>query len=478
MITRRVILLLGCCRTWTTSCSTTSSTAPVACGWRPRVRAGTADCARCGQPAARVHSSYRRHLADAPISGRPVEVVLRVRRFFCDNPDCTARTFAEQVRGLTTPRGRRTGLLKTTLEAIALALAGRAGARLADKLGIAVSRDSMLRLVRALPDPPIGTPDIVGVDDFALRRGHVYGTVVIDIRTHRPLDLLGDRTSDTLAAWLRAHPGVQIVCRDRAGAYAEAIRVGAPDAVQVADRWHLWHNLVEAVEKVVRQHHADLREPLPAAPEHDSSTAIALPGTDADADPQVEPTSPTRLATRTRQRHATIHALLATATSVTAISHTLGLDPKTVRRFARADSPDELLTVRSTQPSVLDDYTEHLQQRWAAGLTDAVALTAEITALGYRGSAKTVRRYLQPLRSAQPATPRPPTPPTVRDATGWLTRHPDSLTDDERSTRDTVLDRSPALRAARDRVGEFAQILTQRRGHELHDWIARVATDG
>jgi hypothetical protein len=124
---------------------------------------------------------------------------------------------------------------------------------------------------------------------------------------------------------------------------------------------------------------------------------------------------------------------------VSAIGQTLGLNPKTVRRFVRADSPDELLTVRSPQASVLDDYTGHLQQRWAAGVTDAVALTAEITALGYRGSAKTVRRYLQPLRSGQPAT--------ARDATGWLTRHPDSLTDEERAARDAVLNRSPALRA-------------------------------
>jgi transposase len=443
-----------------------------------RVRASTAECAQCGQPSARVHSSYRRHLADAPISGRPVEVVLRVRRFFCDDTSCTARTFAEQVPGLTTPRARRTGLLKATLEAIGLALAGRAGARLADKLGIPVSRDSMLRLVRALPDPPIGTPQILGVDDFALRRGHVYGTVIIDILTHRPVDLLGDRTSDTLAGWLREHPGVQIVCRDRAGAYAEGIRVGAPEAVQVADRWHLWHNLVEAVEKLVRQHQADLREPAPAAADHDSSAATALPGPGADADPQVPSTGPTRLTARTQERHAAVQTLLAAGASVSAISQNLGLDRKTVRRFARADSVAELLTVHPRRASVLDEYAGHLQQRWAAGATDAVALTAEITALGYRGSVKTVRRYLQPLRSAQPATPRPPAPPTARDMTGWLTRHPDSLTDDECGARDAVLNRSPALRVTRDLVSEFAEILTQRRGHELQGWMQRVDAAG
>ncbi len=367
-----------------------------------------------------------------------------------------------------------------TLEAIGLALAGRAGARLADKLGMTVSRDSMLRLVRALPDPPIGP-----------RRSWAWTTsrCAADTSTARSSStspLAGrwtcsiDRTSETLAAWLRAHPGVQIVCRDRAGAYAEGIRAGAPDAVQVADRWHLWHNLVEAVEKVVRQHHADLRAPTPDTnTDTTGDTAAAHDGThDGTEDDPARSPGPTRLATRTQERHAAIHTLLAAGASVSAISQTLGLDRKTVRRFARAASTDELVSARSTRASVLDDYTPHLQQRWAAGVTDAVALTAEITALGYRGSVKTVRRYLQPLRDGQNTTPRPPTPPTARDATGWLTRHPDSLTDDERAARDAVLDRSPALRAARDQVSEFAEILTQRRGHELHAWMRRVATDG
>jgi DNA-binding NarL/FixJ family response regulator len=461
MIIGHVILLHGCCRTWTTSFSMTFSTDPVACGLQPesvpaRRTASGADILPAGCTALTC-----RRLADAPVSGRPVEVVLRVRRFFCDNDDCRATTFAEQVPGLTSPRARRTGLLTVMLEAIGLALAGRAGSRLADKLGMVISRDSMLRLVRALPDSPIGTPQILGVDDFALRRGHVYGTVIIDILTHRPLDLLADRTSETLAAWLREHPGVQIVCRDRAGAYAEGIRVGAPDAVQVADRWHLWHNLVEAVEKVVRQHHADLIAPAPApAPIRRATPPTPGDGDDdddgdGDGDGELaRSTGPTRLAARTSERFSAVHGLLAAGTSASAISEALGLDRKTVRRFARAGSVAELLTAHPTRASMLDDYAEHLQRRWAAGATDAVALSAEITALGYRGSAKTVRRYLQPLRGAQPATQRPPTPPTTRDATGWLTRHPDSLTNDERAARDAVLDRSPALRATRDQPGQ------------------------
>jgi transposase len=311
---------------------------------------------------------------------------------------------------------------------------------------------------------------------------------LIDINTHRPLDLLADRTSETLAAWLREHPGAQIVCRDRAGAYAEGNRDGAPDAVQVADRWHLWHNLVEAVEKVVRQHRADLRDP--ALTKNTDTTNDTVTDTDTtsdltcaaapDADAQsTGSAAPTRLAARTQERYAAVQELAGAGATVSAISQTLGLDRKTVRRFARAASADELHSAHPTRASILDPYTDHLQQRWAGGVTDAVALTSEITALGYRGSVKTVRRYLHPLRDGQQnMTTQPSTPPSVREATGWLTRHPDSLNDEERRARDTVLDRSPALLATRDLVSEFAQILTQRRGNELKDWMSRVDNDG
>jgi transposase len=433
-----------------------------------------------------VHSRYDRTLADTPVSGRRVSIVLRARRFFCLTAECPIRTFAEQVEGLTTRHARRTPVLRTMLEAVGLALAGRAGARMAARLGAPVSRDTLLRLVRAMPDPAPAPLTAVGVDDFALRRGHVYGTVLVDMRTHRPLDLLPDREADTLAAWLRERPGVEVICRDRSGAYAEGARAGAPDAVQVADRWHLWHNLAEAVEKTVIAHRHDLAEPEPE-PQPESEAAagtteqsiVVAPGSDAGEATTAHGTPvENRLVIRTRQRYAAVQQLLTDGVSISEICRRLRLDRKTVQRFARATTVDELLAKARNRGSLLDRFKPYLHERFNAGCTDAARLTEEITALGYRGSDKTVRRYLQPFRATLTAPPARPTPPTVRQATGWLTRRPEDLTESQTLRLKNILARSPALQTTHDLVRGFAAILTQRHGHQLPAWMDQVEQAG
>ena len=377
-------------------------------------------------------------MSDAAIGGRRVRILLRIRRLFCVNPGCRARTFAEQVDGLTSRRARRTPPLARALASIALALAGRAGARLAGALDLTASRSSMLRLVMALPDPETGALAIVGIDDFAFRRGRDYGTIVINVETGRPVDLLRDREAATVADWLKEHPGIKVICRDRAGAYADGARQGAPDADQVADRWHIYHNLCEHVGRAAARHRSCLEEPAPEEPEQpaapDARQAPDLQQAAIDA--AARRVEESALAVRTRQRYDLVQSLKAQGKGIKPIKRETGLAKETVRRFYYAETVGELLVkVKDGRPSILDEHKPYLHQRWNDGVTNVIQLHAELKERGYKGSYGTVRDYVLPFREAGaappavPGRPRPVTwpggsPPTR--TTSMTTRKPSS----------------------------------------------------
>jgi len=453
-------------------------------------QAGSACCPRCGQESGRVHGGYARTVADGAAGGRPVLIVLQVRRFRCRNPACPAVTFAEQAEGVSARYRRRSVPLLAMLAGFGLELAGRAAARLAGTLGIAVHPATVLRLVAAAPEPEVtAAPEVLGVDDFALAKGQVYGTVLVDMRTGDVADLLPDREAATLEAWLTAHPGAGIICRDRAGNYAEGARAGAPDAIQVADRWHLWHNLAEYAQKTVARHRGCLKDQPggdadgDAAP--DSADTLEQEPPRQAGGAQVAPDGfldacgrERRLVIRTRERYAEIRGRLDAGESLSAISRVTGLDRKTVQRFARAGSIDELLGKATSRESKLDEFTPYLHQRWNEGVTDAAALHAELQQRGWAGSEQTVRRYVRPFRQALTAPGPAPAVPKTRQITRWLLTRPDHLKAHEQAQLEAIRARCPHIDALAGHVTAFAEMMTARTGsRDLEAWLTAVEAD-
>jgi transposase len=303
----------------------------------------------------------------------------------------------------------------------------------------------VLGLVHALPDPDVGTVAVLGVDDFAIARGRKYATLLIEAVTHRRVDVLPDRTSATLAAWLREHPGIKVACRDGSAAYAEAIRQAAPKAVQASDRWHLWHNLAKAVEKCVVAH---------------STCWNTTP----------RPTNSARAA-RTRERFAAVHALLAQDVGLLECARRLGWSLNTIKRYARAQQAEELLRPPSYRACLVDAYRDLVRQR-LADKTPATRILAEIREQGYTGSANLLVRYINHGR----ADPERAVPPPRR-LVSWLMTKPTNLDDHTRRHLADLIANCPEMTTLANRVREFAAILTQRRGQDLAAWIDRTHLD-
>ena len=412
-------------------------------------------------------------VADGAAGGRPVLIALSVRRFRCPEPSCPKATFAEQAGGLSERYRRRSVPLLGMLAGFGLELAGRAAARLAGTLGVPVHSSTVLRLVMALPDPPVtAAPEVTGVDDFALRKGRVYSTVIADAESGKALDLLPDREAATLQASLKAHPGAEVICRDRAGAYAEGARRGAPTATEVADRWHLWHNLGEYAEKTVARHRGCLKD-QPAAGGAGDKDAPAVPDGSLDVCGRKR-----QLAVRTRERYAEIRERLDAWQPEAAIRRAAGLDRRTVQRYARAASADELLAGAVNRESKLGEFKPYICQRWNQGLTDAAQIHAELAQRGWTGSPQTVRRYVHLLRQAGAAVTPAPAVPKTRQITRWLLSRPGSLDADDQAQFAAVRAGCPHLDALAGHIRDFAGMMTRRQGLlALEDWLTRVEAD-
>jgi len=438
-------------------------------------------CPSCNHSSIHVHSHYTRTPRDLPCSGRQVRLVLSVRRFRCLNAQCKRQTFAERIRQVAPVHGQRTNRLTATLQAIAFELSAEAGARVTQHLNMAVSGDTLLRVLRQTVLPPILSVRVLGVDDWAIKKGHQYGTILVDLEQHRPIDLLPDRTAETLAAWLKARSGLEIVCRDRSGEYRAGITQGAPQAVQVADRWHLLRNLGDALQRMLGRHPKALRTAARTAHEqlqgHMTATAD---GPESTPLPTLEPREP-EAPTYRQARFAEVKALAAHGYSRRVIARQLHMHRETVARYFQLDE----LPKRATPPqsvSSVTPYLPYIKQRWAEGCHNGKQLWREICAQGYAGSYMSVRRALKKFRSddgrRQKLLPPPPPRLSPRQARWLLVQPWEALTNEGQAQLAALGECCPAAATAYPLAQRFVQMVTHRQAQALSSWLVDARASG
>ncbi len=450
-------------------------------------------CPLCGGLTHRIHSHYERTLADLPCAHFRLRLTLQVCKFFCPNSECRRRIFTERLPEVAAPWGRKTVRLIQRLQSIGLALAGAAGARLGHCLGYAVCGSTLLNQLERLPLPDFTTPKVLGVDDFALRKGHHYGTILVNLETHQPIALLADRKAETLIEWLQAHPGIEVLSRDRSKTYKSAMTAGAPDAIQVADRFHLVKNLSETLEQAFGNYRSELK-----AAEQSQHQTIVTDALEATVLAIPQPTATEKSQQQIRQNHQrkierqkTIKSLRAQGWPQTAIAQKLGVSLKSVERYSTLPDFPEIPAHRPTfGRSLLDPYKPQLLNWWNSGIREPNILMKLLKPCGFEGSLRTLQRYISGLRKGQglppvrikvaqalPKVVDPQSPPfTPRQAAYLVVLNPENRQPEETDLLERVMQQHPDLTRLVELADEFLQLLRQRQADAFDDWLLKAAS--
>jgi transposase len=436
----------------------------------------TSCCPLCSEPSESIHCHYRRTLRDAPCAGRRVQLFLTVRKFSCRNLLCSRKVFAERLPAFVDPWARMTIRYCQQITSIGLATCGKGGVRLAARLGIQTTRQTILRRVMDLPDAPPGSILFLGIDDFSFLRGSRFGTILVNLESRRVVDLLADREAKTSAAWMRQHPDLMAVSRDRGGEYVSAAREGAPQAIQCADRFHLLKNLGEALEGLLARHLAaqckrETRAILDEqAPEWQSKRALR-------SSPKLERLQHNRREERLA-RYEQVIALRKLGMSQQAIAERVGIGHSTISNWLAAGTFPERKP--REQVSHVDAYLPYLFERWESGCHNIVGLFRELVEQGYQGSYESVRDTLVRLlpegrKNATHTSLKAPPLATSRQATFLFLRRSEKLRVEEQETLAKLRQLHLEVGLAYDLVQQFAQMLRTRTGEHLDAWLDRGA---
>ena len=417
-------------------------------------------CPDCGTYSARVHSRYKRKLNDLPIGGRRVQLLVRARRFFCDAPSCRRLTFAERLVGSHALKARRTRRLDEIVFCLGIALGGRPAAALAKRIEIEVSNDTLLRAVRRRGASQASPPSVIGIDDWAWRRNFRYGALICDLERRKTIALLPDREPATAEAWLRQWPDIKLIARDRGGAYALASQKALPNAVQVADRWHLMENASAAFLDAVRKSMRPIRAAIGAA--------------------TIEPallTAAERLQyegyLRREETNASILTMVGDGASIKEIRRKTGYSRKLIRAVLRGQRSD----IFRTRQSSLEPWLPWLDEQWAAGRRNGCELWRDLKRRGFRGCLRVVGEWAGRRRRADKAESGLGRAPAARTIARWLTTGRDRLTKAEAVTVAAIENGVMLLAEARDAIAAFQDIIRRKAAVELDPWLDR-AKDG